>query len=76
MNAGAEQLRNTTRRHFFRKSGVGLGAIALASLLSEDARPEAMDPANLLSHKPPHHAPRVKNVIFRNSLAVCSSLGG
>jgi hypothetical protein len=29
----------TTRRHFFRQSGLGLGAIALQSLLSEQQSP-------------------------------------
>jgi hypothetical protein len=58
-------LRNATRRYFLRNSGFGLGAIALASLLGEEACPaQGPQPADALSAKAPHFAPRVKNVIF------------
>lgn len=57
-----------TRRHFFRDCGVGVGKIALASLLARSnatARAESKAAGtNPLAVKPPHHAPRVKNVIF------------
>ncbi|KAB2662089.1 MAG: DUF1501 domain-containing protein [Verrucomicrobia bacterium] len=50
------------RRWFFRQCGVGLGAIALRSLLgSAMAAPVA---ANPLAPKRPHHAPRAKRVIY------------
>src|SRR5215471_6503959 len=54
-----------TRRHFFRRCGIGVGQVALAQLLSGGrllAEPAAsgspMDP------KPPHFPAKVKNVIF------------
>src|SRR5580698_6504000 len=56
-----------TRRHFFRDCGVGLGAIALASLLNDGkllaaaAAPQATDP---LAPKAPHFAPKAKRVIY------------
>jgi hypothetical protein len=49
----------TTRRYFFRECGVGLGKIALASLLVEGARS-----TGLAATKPPHFAPKAKRVIF------------
>ena len=56
------------RRHFFRDCGVGLGAIALASLLGEDkvfgattATPKSTDP---LAPKGPHFMPKAKRVIY------------
>jgi hypothetical protein len=49
-----------TRRWFLKECGVGLGALALASLLNDDAR-AAADP---LAPKAPHFAPKAKRVIF------------
>ena len=58
--------RGVTRRHFFGQCGVGVGKIALASLLtgvtSSAARARAA-PANPLAARPPHYAPRAKSVI-------------
>jgi uncharacterized protein (DUF1501 family) len=59
-----------TRRWFFKQCGVGLGSIALASLLKERgfAAPQAAtrDPHsnNPLAPKPPHFAPKAKRVIY------------
>jgi hypothetical protein len=62
-------LRETTRRHFFADCGVGLGSMALASLLSEGKLfassatiPDRQN--NPLASVAPHFAPRAKNVIF------------
>ena len=52
-----------TRRHFFETCGVGLGKLALASLLTGSSA-RAAAPVSLLAPKPPHYAPRVKSVIF------------
>jgi uncharacterized protein (DUF1501 family) len=49
----------TTRRYFFRECGVGLGKIALASLLVEGARS-----SSLAATKPPHYPAKAKRVIF------------
>src|SRR5437016_11973484 len=55
-----------TRRWFFQQCGLGLGGIALASLLSErklfGATPEPV--ANPMAPRPPHFKPRAKNVIY------------
>ena len=59
-------LRYITRRHFFSRCGLGLGSIALASLLNEKrlfaAAPEHLP--NPMAPKPPHFAPRAKNIIY------------
>ena len=52
-----------TRRHFFETCGVGLGKLALASLLTGGSA-RAATAVNPLAPKPPHYAPRVKSVIF------------
>ncbi|HEY2156016.1 MAG TPA: DUF1501 domain-containing protein, partial [Isosphaeraceae bacterium] len=49
----------TTRRYFFRECGVGLGKIALTSLLVEGARS-----SGLAATKPPHYPAKAKRVIF------------
>lgn len=61
----ADQLSALTRRHFFSRCGMGLGGIALASMLN---RPSSF--AATSSATPPspgrilHHVPRAKNVIY------------
>src|ERR1700754_3751371 len=69
MEPRLERLQNLTRRHFLKESQVGLGAIALGSLLARDAPAAAtgtgptgvVDP---LAPKPPHYAPKAKRVIY------------
>jgi len=61
----ADRLQASTRRHFFRDCGVGVGKIALASLLMEAqlrAAPAAI--ADPQAPRPPHFAPRAKRVIY------------
>lgn len=56
-----------TRRHFFRDCRFGLGAMALGAILAEEgllASDPALTDVNPLAAKPPHFAPRAKNVIF------------
>src|SRR5881296_3038078 len=67
----AEELRSelgkwVTRRWFFRQCGVGLGSIALASLLGVDKSFGALasKAVNPLASKPPHFAPKAKRVIY------------
>lgn len=66
MPSPAEFQRQLTRRHFFSRCGLGLGGMALASLLNRPrlagATPTALE--NPLAPKPPHFAPRAKNVIY------------
>lgn len=62
-------LLQTTRRHFFHDCRVGLGAMALGSLLRDEARAEPpLPPASIrtasAAAKVPHFAPRAKHVIF------------
>ena len=55
------RLRERTRRHFFRDCGVGLGSLALSSLLAQDKPAPSADP---LAPKTPHHKPKAKNIIY------------
>src|SRR6202521_2141505 len=62
----AAQLLSTTRRHFFGQCGVGLGSMALASLMAEEGAraTQAPDLQNPLAPRPSHFSPRAKRVIF------------
>src|SRR5262245_7104038 len=51
-----------TRRHFFRDCGIGLGSMALGSILARDL--QASPATNPLAPRPPHHTPKAKAVIF------------
>ncbi|MFM8357178.1 MAG: sulfatase, partial [Verrucomicrobiota bacterium] len=57
---------DVTRRHFLRHCGVGLGKIALASLLTEGLAGRvraATTPSAGLPPRQPHFSPRAKRVI-------------
>jgi hypothetical protein len=61
----SEMLCATTRRHFFSQCALGLGSIALGTLLNE--RLGAAEPAKLanpFAPKPPHFPARAKNIIY------------
>src|SRR2546422_4186948 len=62
----SEYARLITRRWFFRQCGVGLGSIALASLLEADKSFGARSPtgSNPLAPKSPHFKPKAKRVIY------------
>ncbi len=69
---GAHRLMRT-RRHFFRDCGVGVGKIALATLLAESqariawagAEPErSIAPRDVPMPRTPHFAPKARRVIF------------
>ena len=55
-----------TRRHFFSRCGMGLGSIALGSLLGEGKifGADAPELANPMAPKPGHFPARAKNVIY------------
>src|SRR6266852_923424 len=54
-----------TRRQFFSRCGVGVGKIALASLIAEQLRSaESAKAVNPTAPKPPHFPAKVKNVIY------------
>ena len=61
-----EHRQHITRRWFFRECGVGLGAIALRSLLGEGTARAATSPGGLnpLAPKTPHFRGRAKRVIY------------
>src|SRR5436853_7023530 len=52
-----------SRREFFTRAGSGLAGIALASLLTEDAR-GAEKPRDPMAPREPHHTPKAKSVIW------------
>ena len=62
----SEYRKNITRRWFFKECGVGLGAIALNSLLVKSLFADSRTPTltNPLAPKQPHFAPKAKRVIF------------
>ena len=57
-----------SRRHFLASQAFGIGSVALAWLLNEEAlagqeRPELERPTYDLRPKPPHHEPRANAMI-------------
>lgn len=62
----AEYAKFITRRWFFRQCGVGLGSIALGSLLNSQSAHGATPPAaaNPLAPRQPHFKPKAKRVIY------------
>src|SRR5436305_3433961 len=57
-------LQYETRRHFFSRCGVGLGKLALLSLLNEGRSFAAPASSNPLQAKPGHFPAKAKNVIY------------
>ena len=62
-----------SRRALFQNASLGLGGIALASMLAEDGRgaPTESRPSSGIV---PHFAPRAKNVIFLHMVGAPSHL--
>src|SRR6476620_3194158 len=60
IGASNEDLKTETRRHFFSRCPIGIGSMALASLLAEEAK-SASGP---LAPKKPHFPAKAKSVIF------------
>src|SRR5271154_6636622 len=58
------------RRHFFQRTGLGIGALALGSLLRE-ASAESVNP---LAPKRPLFAPKAKRVIYLHMIGAPSQL--
>ena len=55
-------LQQTTRRHFFSQCSMGLGSIALGSLLGRDSM--LASGVNPFLPGKPHFKPKAKNVIY------------
>src|SRR5687768_7435113 len=53
-----------TRRHFFRDCGLGVGKMALASLLARSLCAAPAKASNPMAPKPPHFSAKVKSVIY------------
>jgi hypothetical protein len=65
MDPNFERLQFLTRRHFFKQSAAGLGAIALSSLFNNDALAGAAAASvNPLAPKQPHFPGKAKRVIY------------
>jgi hypothetical protein len=60
MNERNERLKQRTRRHFFRQTGFGIGALALSSLLDEKIFAGDINPPP----REPHFQPKAKNIIY------------
>jgi hypothetical protein len=78
--AQAAQLRLHTRRHFLKESAMGLGAIAMGSLLGScgnkqpTASTDLFDPAHPLLPKSPPFAGKAKSVIYLHMAGAPSQL--
>jgi len=62
-----QHLARSTRRHFFSRCSLGLGSLALASLLDRHALQAATplrSPTHPMAPRPGHHPGRAKSVIF------------
>lgn len=64
MHPGLESLQLQTRRHFLRRCQVGLGGMALASLLDQPAPAAPQSSAGPLAVKAPHFPAQAKHVIY------------
>jgi len=62
-----------TRRHLFQDIAGGMGGVALATMLSQQAA-AAPKVTNLLAPKKPHFPARAKNVIFMHMVGGPSQL--
>lgn len=66
MNFQLEKTRFQSRRTFFGRTGLGVGAMALGAMGSRELRARGLSlPENPLAGRPPlHHAPKAKAVIY------------
>src|SRR6187455_2249609 len=79
--ARREVLRQHTRRHFLKESAMGLGALALGSLLNSCGRGSShqtsnilFDPVNPLAPRPPMFPGKAKSVIYLHMAGAPSQL--
>ncbi len=64
MNAYEEYLQAVTRRHFLARCGVGLGGMALGSLIGGNLLAEDRENLNPMAARQPSFAPKAKSVIY------------
>src|SRR5688572_23364052 len=66
----SQHLDELTRRHFFSRCAIGLGGIALASMLGDQTLTGAPAPSGMppmpdpLAPRPGHHPAKAKNIIY------------
>jgi len=63
-NIRVDPLVSLTRRHFFSRCSLGLGSVALASLLQRSSLAAAPIATHPLAPKAPRFTPRAKNIIY------------
>ena len=64
MNTYEQYLQSLTRRHFLTRCGVGLGGMALSTMLGGALRAGDGGAANPLAPRKPYFVPKAKNVIY------------
>ena len=64
MSKQADSLREITRRHFFKQSGFGIGALALSALLDEQLFASSALSDGGPAPQGPHFAPKAKSIIY------------
>ncbi len=64
MNFRLARAEALTRRHFLKNCQLGIGGIALASLLDGEGQAAPSAEAEPLAVRPPHFAPKAKRVIY------------
>jgi hypothetical protein len=64
MDLSSARAQAITRRHFFRNCQVGIGGMALASLLGRESSANPVQDADPLAVRSPHFAPKAKRVIY------------
>lgn len=62
------------RRELFQRTGMGIGGLALASLLNTDFAPAAPKRENPLAPRKPHFAPKAKSIIYIHLVGAPSHL--
>ncbi len=62
MDPVSERIEQLTRRHFFSRTGIGLGAAALSSLIAAETRADSTAQGGLPTL--PHFAPKAKRAIY------------
>src|SRR5688572_23732630 len=72
MTTHLDQLKLVTRRQFFGKCAVGIGGVALASLLNERLLASTLE--NPLAPKQPHFKPRARRAIYLHMAGAPSHL--
>src|SRR5947209_8096661 len=76
MNVNLEALKAITRRQFFGRAGMGIGAIALANMMARDGRAATVKSpaADPMLPRVGHFAPKAKSVIYLHMAGAPSQL--